>query len=354
MGVFGRARPLRIFVNAALRIGARKSPLARAQADAVIALLTAGGVKSEFVGITTAGDVDSRQLIEIGGTGVFASAVRSALRDGIIDLAVHSLKDLPTVQPNDLEIAAIPEREDSRDVLVGCRLDQLTEGARIGTGAPRRALQLHGWARDRGIQIDVVPVRGNVDTRLELVATGRVTGILLAAAGLRRLGYLDSDVPDDAEVMVRQLPGQVLSVTQMLPAPGQGALALEVSRNLPEGLRTVVAALDDPRSRAESLAERGFLAALQAGCTAPVGARAFVKSVRDTSADLTLAAVIGRTLSSSLSGPAQDSPFRLEVTGSTSDPAAYGAATGRSALAELRDLQRARQVMSRLNNRTRE
>jgi hydroxymethylbilane synthase len=329
-------------VSTALRIGARRSPLARAQADTVAVLLGERGMRSSFVGITTMGDVDSRQLTEIGGTGVFATAVRSALREGIIDLAVHSLKDLPTVQPDDLEIAAVPEREDSRDVLVGCRMDQLCDGARIGTGAPRRALQLQDWARIQGIGIEVLPIRGNVETRLDQVAAGKLTGVLLAAAGLRRLGYLDLEVSDNADVVVKQLPGQVLGLDQMLPAPGQGALALEVSRDLGEGPRASVAALDDPRSRAESDAERGFLAALQAGCTAPVGARAFVKSVRDTSVDLTLAAVIGRTLSSSLSEPAKSPPFRLEVQGSTSDPAAYGAATGRSVLVELRDLQRTR------------
>ena len=329
-------------MSTALRIGARRSPLARAQADAVALLLAQRGVRSSFVGITTAGDIDSRQLTEIGGTGVFATAVRSALREGTIDLAVHSLKDLPTVQPDDLEIAAVPDREDSRDVLVGCRLDQLRDGARIGTGAPRRALQLQDWARIRGIDIEVVPIRGNVETRLDQVAAGKLTGVLLAAAGLRRLGYLDLEVSDNADVVVKQLPGQVLGLDQMLPAPGQGALALEVSRDLAEGLRAFVAALNDPRSRAESDAERGFLAALQAGCTAPVGARAFVKSVRDTSVDLTLAAVIGRTLSSSLSEPAISPPFRLEVQGSTADPAAYGAATGRSVLVELREPQRTR------------
>ena len=329
-------------MSTALRIGARRSPLARAQADAVALLLAQRGVRSSFVGITTTGDIDSRQLTEIGGTGVFATAVRSALRNGTIDLAVHSLKDLPTVQPDDLEIAAVPDREDSRDVLVGCRLDQLGDGARIGTGAPRRALQLQDWARIRGIDIEVVPIRGNVETRLDQVAAGKLTSVLLAAAGLRRLGYLDLEVADNADVVVKQLPGQLLGLDQMLPAPGQGALALEVSRDLAEGLRASVAALNDPCSRAESDAERGFLAALQAGCTAPVGARAFVKSVRDTSVDLTLAAVIGRTLSSSLSEPAQSPPLRREVQGSTSDPAAYGAATGRSVLAELRDLQRTR------------
>jgi hydroxymethylbilane synthase len=329
-------------VAAELRIGARKSPLARAQVDVVVDLLAARGVSSTFVGITTTGDVDFRQLTEIGGTGVFASAVRGALRDGSVDLAVHSLKDLPTQQPDDLEIVAIPEREDSRDVLVGCGLDHLEDGSRVGTGAPRRALQMLDWARSRGIEVEIVPVRGNVGTRLDLVATGQVSAVLLAAAGLRRLGYLDLEVSDNSDIVVNGLPAQVLSPREMLPAPGQGALALEVSTALSGALRSAIASLDDPHSRAESLAERGFLAALEAGCTAPVGARAVVKSVRDTSVDLTLAAVIGRTLSSSLSEPAKSPPFRLEVRGSTSDPAAYGVATGRSALAELRDLQRSR------------
>jgi hydroxymethylbilane synthase len=325
-----------------LRIGARKSPLARAQVDVVAELLAAHGVRSTFVGITTTGDVDSRQLTEIGGTGVFATAVRAALRDRSVDLAVHSLKDLPTLQPDDLEISAIPEREDSRDVLVGCRLDDLEDGSRVGTGAPRRALQMLDWARRRGIRLEIVPVRGNVGTRLDLVATEQVTAVLLAAAGLRRLGFASLEESDNSDIVVRGIPAQVLSAEEMLPAPGQGALALEVSTNLSPDLRTAVAILDHPHSRAETLAERGFLAALEAGCTAPVGARAVVKSVRDTSVDLTLAAVIGRTLSSSLSEPAKSPPLRLEVHGSTSDPAAYGAATGRSVLAELRDLQRSR------------
>ena len=321
-------------MTAELRIGARKSPLARAQVAEVAAQLARHGVQSTFIGITTAGDVDSRQLTEIGGTGVFASAVRGALRDGSVDL--------PTLQPDDLEIVAIPEREDSRDVLVGCRLDELQDGSRVGTGAPRRALQVLDWARRRGIEVEIVPVRGNVGTRLDLVATEQVTAVLLAAAGLRRLGYASLEVSDNSDIVVRGLPAQVLGPAEMLPAPGQGALALEVSIALSRDLRTAIATLDDPHSRAESLTERGFLAALEAGCTAPVGARAVVKSVRDTSVDLTLAAVIGRTLSSSLSEPAKSSPLRLEVQGSTSDPAAYGAATGRSVLAELRDLQRSR------------
>ena len=136
---------------------------------------------------------------------VFASAVRGALRDGSVDLAVHSLKDLPTLQPDDLEIVAIPEREDSRDVLVGCRLDDLQDGSRVGTGAPRRALQMLDWARRRGIELEIVPVRGNVGTRLDLVATRQVTAVLLAAAGLRRLGYVSLEVPDNSDIVVNGL-----------------------------------------------------------------------------------------------------------------------------------------------------
>ena len=336
-----------------LRIGARTSPLARAQVDLVVALLAERGVQSTVVGITTKGDQDQRQLTEIGGTGVFASAVRDALRAGEIDLAVHSLKDLPTSQPDDLEVLAIPEREDSRDVLVGRRLDQLGNGSTVGTGSPRRALQLHEWARSRGIQLQVRPIRGNVETRLRLVSRGEVDAVILAAAGLRRLGYLDlrpangqgvdASNTTGVEAQVNSMPAHVLGLATMLPAPGQGALALEVHRNLSFGLRAEIAALDNQVARAECLVERGFLATLEAGCTAPVGARAVVNSVRGTSLDLTLAAVIGRTLLSSLSEPLNGAPaLRLEVHGSTSDPAGYGVSAAGRVLHELPNLQRAR------------
>jgi hydroxymethylbilane synthase len=342
-------------VTEPLRIGARTSPLARAQVDLVVALLAERGVQSTVVGITTKGDQDQRQLTEIGGTGVFASAVRDALRAGEIDLAVHSLKDLPTSQPDDLEVLAIPEREDSRDVLVGRRLGQLGNGSTVGTGSPRRALQLHEWARSQGIQLQVRPIRGNVETRLKLVRRGEVDAVILAAAGLRRLGYLElrpangqgiaASNTTEIDVQVNSMPAQVLSLTTMLPAPGQGALALEVHRNLSFGLRAEIAALDNQVARAECLVERGFLATLEAGCTAPVGARAVVNSVRGTSLDLTLAAVIGRTLLSSLSEPLNGAPaLRLEVHGSTSDPAGYGVSAAGRVLRELSDLQRARHV----------
>jgi hydroxymethylbilane synthase len=335
-----------------IRIGARKSPLARAQADQVAGLLAAAGVASEFVGITTAGDVDPRQLSEIGGTGVFALGVREALAQGRIDVAVHSFKDLPTAPVDDLVVAAVPTREDPRDVLIGCRLDDLRDGMRIGTGAPRRALQLLDYAVRNRLSIEVVPIRGNVDTRLELVRRGQVDAVVLAAAGLRRLGHLAGDLADSGnrDTVVTDLVATVLSQAVMLPAPAQGALALEIHSTLSNRLAKLIFALDDPVARAESLTERGFLAALEAGCTAPVGARAVVKSVRGTSLDLTLAAVIGRTLLSNLSEPTKSGPdphrpqtIRIERHGSTDDCRQFGATAADDVLAQLRDTQRSRQ-----------
>ena len=296
-----------------VRIGARNSPLARAQADLVAASLGAYGVESEFVPISTRGDVDRRELTQIGGTGVFTGAVREALLGGTVHLGVHSLKDLPTGPVDGLEIVAYPEREDTREIVVGRWLDdpeivggRLDYG--IGTGAPRRAAQLRQLASDRGIAIRIEPIRGNVDTRVKLVADGRFDATVLAAAGLRRLNRIEGWSPDqeepDRELTVGGLPARLLSYDQMLPAAGQGALAVEAATNLDSEIRAVVTRLDHAATRAEVLAERRFLAVLEAGCTAPVGARAeFTSSarvadggtVRDAGADLTLAAVIGRT-----------------------------------------------------------
>jgi hydroxymethylbilane synthase len=321
-----------------LRLGARTSPLARAQVDLVAGLLAERGVESTFVGVTTRGDVDRRHLTEIGGTGVFAGAVRDALRHGEIDVAVHSLKDLPTADDPDLEVVAVPPREDTRDVLVGLSLDALDDGVRIGTGAPRRALQLQDWAREQGRRIDVVPVRGNVDTRLGLVRNGTVDAVVLAAAGLRRLGYL-VDGGGGPGRQVQGIPAEVLELTTMLPAPGQGALALEVARTLDPELTDHVRGMDDVTAHAEALVERGFLARLEAGCTAPVGARALVKSVRGTSHDLTLRAVIGRTLLSNLAVPADSGPpLRLDVAGTSENPADFGALHAEGVLAKLQSL----------------
>jgi hydroxymethylbilane synthase len=320
-----------------IRLGARTSALARAQASQVAVALAAGGGDTTFVGVTTTGDLDQRQLTEIGGTGVFVSAVRDALRRHEIDVAVHSLKDLPTTPADDLEIIAIPAREDTRDVLVGRRLNDLSDGARVGTGAPRRAMQMIDWASEHNLEVDVVPIRGNVETRIERAREGQVDAVILAAAGLRRLGLLPEleEVPEAC--VVEQLPAQILDHQVMLPAPGQGALALEIHRSLSIALRDRLALLDNLVARAESLVERGFLSALEAGCTAPVGARAVVTAVRGTSLDLTLTAVIGRTLLSNLSEPTKaGSVLRLEAHGSSADPEQFGVAHAGEVLAKLR------------------
>jgi hydroxymethylbilane synthase len=321
-----------------IRLGARKSALARAQAGQVATALAADGINTTFVGITTTGDLDQRQLTEIGGTGVFVSAVRDALRRDEIDVAVHSLKDLPTTPAEDLEIIAIPAREDTRDVLVGRRLDDLSDGTRLGTGAPRRAMQMIDWAAGRDMQLEIVPIRGNVETRIERVREGKVDAVILAAAGLRRLGLLPEIDMVPEGIAVKQLPAQILDHQVMIPAPGQGALALEIHRSLSIELRERLAVLDNFVARAESLVERGFLSALEAGCTAPVGAHAVVTAVRGTSLDLTLRAVIGRTLLSNLSEPTKaGSVLRLEAHGSATDPEQFGVAHAGEVLAQLRE-----------------
>ncbi len=326
--------------TAVLRLGSRTSPLARAQVEQVTALLAAHGSGSVFVGVTTSGDLDPRLLTEIGGTGVFALGVREALRVGKIDCAVHSLKDLPTAPEADLEVIAVPAREDVRDVLVGARLADLVDGARVGTGAPRRAMQLLDWAREQGRSIEVVPVRGNVDTRIELARGGGLDAVVLAGAGLRRLGYLPRDLSgsDKRDTVVKGLPAEVLDEALMLPAPGQGALGLEVRRDAPTPVRSLVAGLGDPDAHAEVAAERAFLATLEAGCTAPVGVRAQVTGRRGNAVDLTMRAVVERTLLDTLSVTTKSPPpVRTSVSGSTTDPARFGSDLARSVLQHLSD-----------------
>ncbi len=201
----------------ALRLGTRRSALARAQSQQVAdAITAASGRAVELVEITTQGDVDRGDLASMGGAGVFVGALREALLAGEVDVAVHSLKDLPTAPADGLLLAAVPRREDPRDALVardGLTLGELPAGSRIGTGSPRRAAQL----RALGLDLDVVAVRGNVDTRLGLVADGSFDAVVLARAGLLRLGRADEAT-------------EVLDPLQMLPAPGQGALAVECRR----------------------------------------------------------------------------------------------------------------------------
>jgi hydroxymethylbilane synthase len=234
-------------------------------ADAITAL---SGEEVELVKIVTHGDTSTAPLESLGGVGVFASALREALKNGECDLVVHSLKDLPTSAEPGLVIAAIPERADARDVLCardGLTLAELPEGAVVGTGSPRRRAQLRHLRPD----LDIRGMRGNIDTRLQHVAEGRFDAIVLAAAGLSRVGRLDA-VTDYFEL------------DAWPTAPGQGALAVEV-RDEPASLSPVgttlakaLAALDHLDTRVAVEAERHLLARLEAGCAAPVAAHAFI------------------------------------------------------------------------------
>jgi len=234
--------------------------MAIAQSRQVAQMITARtGYEVEIVGVTTLGDVSRAQLTQIGGTGVFVSALREALLAGEVDLAVHSLKDLPTGPAPGIVLAAVPARDDPRDALVGrdrAKLADLPAGARIGTGSPRRAAQLLGLRRD----LHCVPIRGNAGTRLGKVAEGELDGVVLAYAGLARIGRGHAVT-------------QVFEPDEMLPAPGQGALAVECRDGEPE-LAALLAAVTDEASVAAVTAERSLLEALAAGCSAPVGAYA--------------------------------------------------------------------------------
>lgn len=274
-----------------VRIGARPSPLSTAQTGQVAALLQQRGIATEFVPVTTDGDTDRRHLTEIGGTGVFAQALRARLAAGEVDLAVHSAKDLPTAPADGLVVAAHPPREEVADVLVGRRLADLGDRMRIGTGSPRRAVQLQGWAHQRGLTLEVVAIRGNVGRRLDLVRTGEVDAVVLALAGLRRLGMVTERSPSEID----GLAAEVLDDTVMVPAPAQGALALEVAASNTRILN-LVKDLDDPETSDCVRAERALLARLEAGCLAPVGAVARVTAGCGSGPDLTMAAVIGRTI----------------------------------------------------------
>ncbi len=244
-----------------LRLGTRRSALALAQSGAIAdQLAKALGRPVELVEVVTAGDRSAAAIAQIGGTGVFVTALREALARGEVDLAVHSLKDLPTAPDPRIVLAAVPLREDPRDALVcpaGMTLGELPPGARIGTGSPRRTAQLHAL----GLGLDIVPIRGNVDTRIRKAASGELDAVVLARAGLARLDRL-ADITE------------VLDPIQVLPAPGQGALAIECRADDPQLRAELGAALDDAPSRMAVAAERAVLAALEAGCTAPVGALA--------------------------------------------------------------------------------
>lgn len=246
-----------------IRIGTRASALARTQtnhvADALRALDPANPVGIEIVPVVTEGDRNAAPLAQIGGTGVFVSALRDALLDRRIDIAVHSYKDLPTAVEPDLTIGAVPVREDPRDALVardGLTLGELPVGSRVGTGSPRRAAQL----RALGLGLEVVAIRGNIDTRMGKVTAGELDAVVLAASGLRRMGRVDAIT-------------ELLDPLQMLPAPAQGALAIECRADDTATL-ALLARLDDSDARAAVTAERAVLSELEAGCSAPIGALA--------------------------------------------------------------------------------
>ncbi len=297
-----------------LRLGTRASELARTQSGHVadrVRELT--GREVVLVTISTEGDRSSAPLDQIGGTGVFVAALRDALVDGEVDFAVHSLKDLPTADDPRLVLAAVPPREDVRDALVardGLTLGELPPGSRIGTGSPRRAAQINAL----GLGVEVVPIRGNVDTRLGKVRSGEVDAVVLARAGLLRLGRADEAT-------------EVLDPIQVLPAPGQGALAVECRSDRTD-LIDLLGALDDPDTRATVTAERTLLATLEAGCSAPVGALAEV-AWGDDGDELWLRAVVA--------DPSGSPSIRLSAIGVPTDAAALGLRLATEMLAEGAD-----------------
>ena len=284
-----------------LRIGTRRSLLATTQSGHVADLIRERlGREVELVEITTEGDTNTAPLATMGGTGVFVSALRDALLRGEVDVAVHSLKDLPTTPAEGISLVATPTREDPRDVVVardGLTLGELPVGSRVGTGSPRRAAQLQAL----GLGVEVVGIRGNVDTRIGKVASGEYDAVLLARAGLARLGRVD-----DAT--------EVLDPLQMLPAPGQGALAIEC-RTSDTALVEELAVLDDHATRASVTAERAVLATLEAGCSAPLGALAEVVE-GDDGDELWIRAIV--------LSPDGGLSIRMSATGDVDDAAATG------------------------------
>ncbi len=234
--------------------------MATTQAGTIRDALVAAGHPAELVVISTAGDVTSGPIADIG-VGVFTAALREAILDGRVDAAVHSHKDLPTAADSRFRLAANPPREDARDALVardGLVLGELPAGAVVGTSSPRRAAQL----RALGLGLEIRPLRGNLDSRLNRVSSGELDAIVVARAGLARLGRLDAVT-------------ETLEPVQMLPAPAQGALAVEC-RAGDTALAELLAELDDADTRLAVTAERTLLAELEAGCSAPVGAIAEV------------------------------------------------------------------------------
>ena len=283
-------------------IGSRGSQLALWQAHHIAACLLKLGVETRLEIIKTTGDkITDVPLAQVGGKGLFTKEIEEALLAGSIDLAVHSLKDMPTALPAGLTLAAIPEREDPRDALIGKSLTELGPAGRVGTSSLRRAAQLH--ALGRGLVIE--NLRGNVDTRLRKLDEGQYDAIVLAAAGLRRLGWSDR---------IREL----LDPSIMCPAAGQGALAIE-TRDDGGAAQQIAGKLNHAATNAAVTAERALLAKLEGGCQVPIGAYGHFDG-----STLHLQAIVA--------SPDGSRMMRDSVTGS-GDPAALGRELGERMLA---------------------
>jgi len=295
-----------------LRLGTRGSALALAQSTTVADAVRTLGHDVELVEIVTPGDRSSAPIPQLG-VGVFVSALRDALIAGEIDFAVHSYKDLPTAPAKGLTIAAVPPREDPRDALVstgGRHLSDLGEGARIGTGALRRIAQLNALGR----RLAPLSIRGNVDTRLRKLAEGEYDAVVLARAGIARLGRA-GEITETLDPML------------MLPAPAQGALAIECRDDEVE-LRGILAMLDHEDTRAAVTAERALLAELEAGCSAPIAALAEVAE-GDHGPEIYLRGAVF--------SPDGTFALRLSRTGTLADAAEVGRALARDLRAEGAD-----------------
>ncbi|MEM1094609.1 MAG: hydroxymethylbilane synthase [Bacteroidota bacterium] len=287
-----------------VRAGTRTSRLARWQTAHVLARLEAVGAgPSEVVPFTTKGDrIIDKPLPAIGGKGLFTAELEAALHERRIDLAVHSLKDLPTASVPGLTIGAVFGRSDVRDVIVGeagVTLEALPEGAIVGTSSHRRAAQVLHHRPD----VVIASIRGNVPTRVEKVRTGQYTVAIMAAAGLARLGMHDAIA-------------SYLTTEAMIPAPGQGALAVQCRAD-DEAVLALLAQIDDPQDRAATTAERTFLASLEAGCSTPLAAYASVQPDGTLHMHALVASVDGRQ--------------RVEVEGAGGDPVELGEALAEEA-----------------------
>src|ERR671925_1874466 len=252
-----------------IRVGTRGSRLAIAQTEiALVALRKAHPqVRFEVIPISTKGDVDKRPLFTLDEKGIFEKEVNEAVKQGIVDFAVHSLKDIPSDLSDNLSVASIPKRASPNDVLVtdnGQKLKDLAPGSTVGTSSLRRAVQLAKYRPD----LNVRPIRGNVETRVKKVISGEYGAVVLAEAGLTRIGMKD--------VIVERF-----GIRDFVPAPGQGAIAI-VCRRSDKALIRMLQQIEDPRSRAEVLAERALIKKVEGGCRFPLGAVAVTNGDRIT------------------------------------------------------------------------